>query len=483
MKRLFVILSLFLLYGISPAQEGFTEIGTTYVDYATAYSNGHKIVPVYNEDTIYTVYSYNEDTVYFASSYNRGETWQKGPLYATLWGNAHCPSIDAYASMLFIVSRGDSGGIGEIFLKCPFNWCVPLRVSNTAGHSTLPSIVIDGNFNIHIVWQENLNGDWEIYYACVDGPSQTVGEVLNLSDNQYVSDLYPSIGIYNGDEVYVVWERYDPTIYCPYSIVHRYLSDGDWSPIEFLVECTGTPHHHPSLDFSHGGDELSAAWEDSSLGKSDAYFYGGNGGYWPTPGDSRYPVVSTMGNIWSYVYWEDNSDGVKDIYGRNFYFMSGGWSSPYKFRDVSGDEDMQYPSVANCHVIWTQGDSPPYRVMYCYEGYPIGVEEKPQVLTSSLRLNAHPNPFRGKTVISYRLSVIGENPEPITDYLLPITISIYDLSGRLISTLPITDYLSPITEVVWDGRDNKGNKVKSGVYFCRLEVEDYKETKKLIFLR
>ena len=484
-------LGMLLFIAVScPAQGDTATIGYSYVDYATAFSNGRKIAPIapFAEDTLYAVYSYNDDTCYFAYSYNRGMTWQAQPLFATLYGNAHCPSIDVYGTLPYVVSQGnDTSGFGDIFLKCPLDWCNPQLICNTSGHATLPSIAIDNSAGMHIVWQDDTPGDCEIYYCCAYYDT-SVSEVLNLSNLEHAADMYPSISIYNGDEVHVIWERYDSLIDCPYSIVHRYLDNGIWSDEEYLAGCSGIPFHHPSLDYSHGEDALSATWEDSSLGKSDAFFYEGNGGGYLTPGDSRYPVVSTLGGTWSYLYWEDNSDGCDDIYAHRYYFMTG-WSS-YEFRYMFGDEDMHYPNVANCHVVWTQGDSAPYRVMYLYEGYPESGVEKDESYESNIpNLTAYPNPFRERTVISYQLSVIGKQSHnhQITDYPSPITIKIFDLSGRLIHTLPITDYRSPITEVYWNGKDLNGKEVQSGIYFVRvvdkgISEEDTKPIK-LIKLR
>ena len=122
---LFFVIILFLLRVTSCFAQGYsTLIGTTYVDYATAYNNGYKIVPVGSfEDTLYTVYSYNDSTCYFAYSYDRGKTWKSQSFFATLFGNAHYPSIDVYNSLPYIVLEGDSAGKGEIFLKCPFDRC------------------------------------------------------------------------------------------------------------------------------------------------------------------------------------------------------------------------------------------------------------------------------------------------------------------------------------------------------------------------
>ncbi len=464
MKKLYVFLLVIAFFFIQTvpcaAPLHYSEIGTTYINYATAYSNGYKVVPVMNqfpENVLYAVYSYNEDTCYFAYSDDRGVTWSSQPFFATLFGNAHFPSLDVIDSLPYIVSQGDSAGKGEIFLKCPLDWCTPQRISYTSGHSTLPSIVIDDSFNIHIVWQDDTPGNWEIYYCCAHYPT-SVSDTVNLSSNSNASDIYPSISIYNGDEVHVIWERYDPATYSPYSIVDRYLSNGNWSEEDTLAGSTYIPLHHPSLDFCHGEDLLSAAWEDSTLGKFDAYFYQGNPVGWTTSGDSRYPVISTISTVCSYAYWEDNSDGYDDIYADLYYFMGGG---SYKFRDVYGDEDMHYPNVTNCYVVWTQGNSAPYSVMFACEGYPIGVEESQTLNVTISKLKVHPNPFT--TSITITLSTHSAQEYESTN-AQGKKIEIYDLSGRLVKSFPLTtNHLS------------LGTDLQPGIYF--LKANGYKPVK------
>ncbi|TES93865.1 MAG: T9SS type A sorting domain-containing protein [Candidatus Cloacimonadota bacterium] len=453
---LIVMVSFFIQKAFCFAQPYHSQIGISYVDYATAYGNGFKVVPVMStlpEDVIYAVYSYNEDTCYFAYSYDRGLNWASQPFYATLYENAHFPSMDVYDSLPYVVSQGDSGGQGEIFLRCPLDWGIPQRISFTPGHSTLPAIVIDDNFDCHIVWQDNTDGNWEIYYCCAHYDTSVSG-VVNLSDNIDISDIYPSISIYNGSEIHVVWQRYDPSCYSPYSIVHRYLNGGSWSAEDTLAGSTYIPLNHPSLDFCHGEDDISAAWEDSTAGNLDIFFYQGIVGPYPTSGQSRYPVLSTMSTVWAYAYWEDNSDGYDDIYGVKLY-NPGGRRYLYKFRDVYGDEDMHYPNVTNCYVVWTQGDSVPYKVMFACEGYPIGTEESQVEDINTPKLQVYPNPFT--SVVSVQLQCEGYSAEGIE-------LTIYDVSGRLVKSFPLTtNHLSLTTDF------------QPGVYF--LKVDGYEPVK------
>lgn len=87
-----------------------------------------------------------------------------------------------------------------------------------------------------------------------------------------------------------------------------------------------------------------------------------------------------------------------------------------------------------------------------------------------------PNPARAKTTIQYELPVDGH-----------ITLTIYDLRGRKISTLVDQFATTGPNAIDWDGTDARGNALASGVYFYRVIIDTgstiLKEQKKLIFIR
>ncbi|TES91591.1 MAG: T9SS type A sorting domain-containing protein [Candidatus Cloacimonadota bacterium] len=63
------------------------------------------------------------------------------------------------------------------------------------------------------------------------------------------------------------------------------------------------------------------------------------------------------------------------------------------------------------------------------------------------------------------------------------TLSIFDKTGRVIKTTNLSGKDSPLT-INWNGQDNNGRNVKSGVYFIRLDIDGSKvETKKVIFIK
>jgi flagellar hook assembly protein FlgD len=66
-----------------------------------------------------------------------------------------------------------------------------------------------------------------------------------------------------------------------------------------------------------------------------------------------------------------------------------------------------------------------------------------------------------------------------------VTISIYSTSGQLVRTLALGrklagSYISKENAAHWDGRDDSGEQVASGVYFYSIQAGDYAATKKMV---
>ena len=70
----------------------------------------------------------------------------------------------------------------------------------------------------------------------------------------------------------------------------------------------------------------------------------------------------------------------------------------------------------------------------------------------------YPNPFRGSTVIPYRIEAAGA-----------VRITVHDLLGRTLRTLLDLPMQPGSRSVVWDARDDSGHRVPPGVYLCRLQ--------------
>ena len=65
-----------------------------------------------------------------------------------------------------------------------------------------------------------------------------------------------------------------------------------------------------------------------------------------------------------------------------------------------------------------------------------------------------------------------------------ITLSVYDVSGRLVSVLfKNKTEEAGIHKIVWDGMNSSGSRVASGVYFAVIKSEDSQGSRKMILLR
>ncbi|MCX6266708.1 MAG: T9SS type A sorting domain-containing protein [Bacteroidetes bacterium] len=80
-------------------------------------------------------------------------------------------------------------------------------------------------------------------------------------------------------------------------------------------------------------------------------------------------------------------------------------------------------------------------------------------------LTNNPNPLTSRTTLNFSLGNPG-----------PINITIYDINGKVVWNLENTWYNSGSSHIVWEGRDNQGNKVMPGVYACRLVAGNYSES-------
>jgi len=85
-----------------------------------------------------------------------------------------------------------------------------------------------------------------------------------------------------------------------------------------------------------------------------------------------------------------------------------------------------------------------------------------------------PNPFNTSTVFLLDL------PEP--SY---INISIYNLLGQKVKTLIDRYFPQPVKgfRIMWDGSDDHGINLPSGVYFCKLETPKYRTVRKVVLMR
>jgi Subtilase family/FlgD Ig-like domain len=89
-----------------------------------------------------------------------------------------------------------------------------------------------------------------------------------------------------------------------------------------------------------------------------------------------------------------------------------------------------------------------------------------------LDINNYPNPFNPTTEVVYSLPFNSE-----------VSLKVFDLLGREVITLVKGYRPAGIHRVTWNGEDEQGNRVSSGVYFYRLQTNIQSLTRKMLLLR
>nr|MDK2850544.1 hypothetical protein [Candidatus Cloacimonadota bacterium] len=136
-----------------------------------------------------------------------------------------------------------------------------------------------------------------------------------------------------------------------------------------------------------------------------------------------------------------------------------------------GYEASDYVSDINTELIITTNDEdlPSITIPITLKS----VSNSDLVNPAITRLNGNfPNPFNPVTNIRYSLKEAGR-----------VKLNIYNLKGQLVKQLLDTEVSAGDHQVVWDGKDDRGNSVASGIYFYRMQAQNYQATNKMMLMK
>ena len=232
-------------------------------------------------------------------------------------------------------------------------------------------------------------------------------------------------------------------------------------------------------------------WTDSSPLISACTFYGNTG---PSRGtalrceESSFPVVEH--SIISFggegvPVWCDGTSGADltccDVYGNaggdwvgciaSQYGTNGDFSADPLYCD-SPHGDFSLAAISPCAPENAPDDCG------LIGAWPVECEV-PQAAEAGSVLSAHmvlstPNPFVGGTMIGYRLGSGSSGG---------VSVSVYDLAGRLVRTLRGEQEQGTPGRIWWDGADAAGNELPGGIYLLRLAVGSQTVTERVIKIR
>jgi hypothetical protein len=168
------------------------------------------------------------------------------------------------------------------------------------------------------------------------------------------------------------------------------------------------------------------------------------------------------------VVWQNG----QDVFARRYN------QSDESFQDVFQVNNPAYignrPAVApspdgGFWITWDQDGDVYARIL---EATPVGIEEASDPVPKLDVTQNYPNPFGKSTSFGYHLT------EPAD-----IMVRIYDVRGRLVTTIREGYRPRGAHTSTWNGVDARGNRVSSGTYFYELRVGDTVQAKKMLVLR
>ena len=313
--------------------------------------------------------------------------------------------------------------------------------------AVVPSMVVDQNHTVHIIYQQNISTDYTSgglsgmdfgiagppFYVsgAFVGPDQWVGQTEQaLLDREYLTTLPDSCGV-------------EPTI---------------------ATIATDTLTGMPQLGIERhpGGDVLYAAYTQFYMAVTAAE------GGWLICGPTQVWMQSL--NTAGEAGWSERwmISAITEEQGfeeeRNSIYVG-------ITQDIPGGD-------AGAGFVWSEMNAAtaPSDVLFARHRVPVGIAgDSPATPTPAGHAILHPaapNPFNPLTQIAYELPVAGE-----------VSLVVYDATGRRVRVLQDGQMAAGSHRVTWDGSNDQGGSVASGVYFYRLETQQESSTRSMVLVK
>ena len=304
-----------------------------------------------------------------------------------------------------------------------------------------------------------INYGWKTIYIAGWGCSSTLPGA-SYAGNAFVDWLEagttqePHNLLYIDQDYYCIHEEYD----CPWDEEH---GEG-----EFMYDYFGVAH---AISDNHGADD--AGYDSVAVGEGD--FEGIRVNFLP----DHWDLVDPQNNLWP--------DWI--------VAMVEGAEQIFHYADTEFGAGVRYNGghFKTCFLPWADffavdslenGDLLPragvtQTIEKIFEWFETGTGVNPSggdgiVPRSHHLAQNYPNPFNPETRIDYQLAEDGF-----------VELAVYNVLGQRVRTLEAGDHVAGTYSLLWDGRDDVGLDVASGVYFYRLETGNFTSTKRMILMR
>jgi hypothetical protein len=315
------------------------------------------------------------------------------------------------------------------------SWSAPRPIFSQV-QNNVPDQTSKGSF-VHFTWAGcfDIDSSWEVYYLNSSNGGQDWSDNIPVSEHDRFHSYWPAICVNDMDVIRLSWMdfKYSPYLSTGDIFLRNSLDSGTiWTP-----EMQVTDNHLANIsDIISNGDTIVIAWEDK-----------------------RY------------------EDGRGSIYCTKSIDGGINWDEPYW---VDGDTNNSInPAIATSngriYVVWYDIRSPDslglFFSRYDPDNDAIGNDDIDNT-PDKLLLSAYPNPFNSTTIIMF------ETPQPSD-----VELTVFNILGQKVKTLVNEKMPAGSHTINWNGTNQAGQVVSSGLYFYQLKSDDQATVKKLLLLK
>ena len=237
-------------------------------------------------------------------------------------------------------------------------WGENVRLTNYSGDSQQSDIAVDSKDNVHIVWYDNRDGNWEIYYKKLDSFRKVLVNDTRITNESHKS-IYPSIAIDSNDNIHIVWydERNGDK-----DIFYTKLDNNGKTLVD--VSCktfTATNHIKPEIVIDLN-DKIHLIWQKEVSSKYRLYYKQLNNNGDTQINDKQLSSTSSSIKPSAIV---DSSNDIHicwiNPFGGHFYVkykkIDDNGNEVVDQKSITSKDDSWYPSIindteGNIHIVW-----------------------------------------------------------------------------------------------------------------------------------
>jgi hypothetical protein len=433
----------------------------------------YNIMEIDKNDKIFLIYlqdpkPYTSNVTDFLITKEKGSSWSTpleigNPAFKSTTYGHHKFGIDMRNGVIHcLYAYGDN----LFYTNSTLNWEV-IKIDSSAHYGEGSNLYCDSLGNVHFNWSYDYWVSGERYYHVIYMTNSTgqwvkqqvSPEILVVSGSPVMSPM----AVEKGGRVHIL---YYGTNYL-FHVVNDTLGGTNWTKdsLAYPFCCwNGVGDFRIGKDNSLHmlliGSNILYPQPDEDF--STWYYYRDSAStQWTAPEQ----VIDTSRGEWLFI---DNQGDPHVGWGVYYYAnkKKGYWESTQILDKTYHPEILLF--VLDSAEIYYLGPSPGF----------VSPDNPERPLSFQFKQN-YPNPFNPSTTIPFSLKVQGS----MFKGSVSTTLKIYNILGQLVRMLVDEERMPGDYKVSWDGKDQNGKEVKSGIYFYVLRCDKFKDSRKMLLIR